>query len=135
MRDSLAVSVGIRPASLISLPPSVWSPYQRTETSKGINSVDVHGTASTDSLTATPPESQGGINFILDADQGIEHHGTRLVQIQSVRLHARLRGGLIRVPAINVERLNFCILARLGLLDCRGLGLWDCGFGDGGEAA
>jgi len=60
------------------------------QASKSIDTINVHGTASTDTLSATSSKGQGGINLILDSYQSIQHHRTRLVQIQRICLHVRL---------------------------------------------
>ena len=52
---------------------------ERTQTSKGIDPVNIHSAATTNSLPATPPERQGGINFVLNPDQRVQHHGSSLV--------------------------------------------------------
>jgi len=76
---------------------------------QGVYTIDVHRTASADTLSATPSESQGRIDFILDSDQSIQHHGSRLVQVQSVALHARLGGRLVGIPSVDVKGLDLCL--------------------------
>lgn len=55
-----------------------------TQTSQCIHAVDIHGTTPTNTLSATAAESQGRIHLVLDPDQRIQHHRSRLIQIQSV---------------------------------------------------
>ena len=94
-----------------------------TETRKGVLAVDVHRAATADTLSATPSEGQGRVQLVLDADERIEHHGAGLVEIEGVRLHARLLAGRLGVPAVDREGLH--------------LGLFLLGWGvvDGGHAA
>jgi hypothetical protein len=95
------------------------------EARERVDAVDVHGAAAADALTTAPPEGQRGVDLVLDPDQRVQHHGPCLVQVQRVRLHARLRRRLVGVPPIDVECLCFRILARLRLLDGRRLALRD----------
>lgn len=112
---------GLRIVSTLvsSLHPTI----QRTKTSQGVDTVNVHGTTSANSLSATPPKCQSWVDFILNPDQCIEHHGSRLVEIELVRLHLGLRGWLVGVPSVNVECLNLGALLQLRLALCRRLGL------------
>lgn len=61
------------------------------QASQSVDTVDVHGAATANTLATTPPEGKGRVNFVLDADERIKHHGSGLVQIKCVRLHLRLR--------------------------------------------
>jgi len=56
-------------------------PFARTKTSQCVDTIDVHGTAPANSFTTTSPESQGGIDLVLNANEGIQHHGASLVQV------------------------------------------------------
>jgi hypothetical protein len=98
-----------------------------TQTGQRVDAVNVHGAAAADALATTPPEGQGRVDLVLDADERIEHHGAGLVQVELVRLHLGLRGGLVGVPAVDVERLQLRILGRRGLLDRRRLAFGDDG--------
>lgn len=86
----------------------------RTQTSKGVDSVNIHGTATTDTLSATPPKCQGWVDFVLDPDQSVQHHGTSLVQVERITLHSGFRPRLVRIPPVDMESLDLCILARAG---------------------
>jgi hypothetical protein len=97
-----------------------------TKTCQCVDSVDVHGTTSANTLTTTPPESQSRVHLILNPNERIQHHGSSLVQVERVRLHLGLGRGLIWVPSVDVEGLGLRIFAGLGVLDCRRLA-----FGDG----
>lgn len=81
-------------------------PIERTQASKGVDTIDVHRTATADTLTATPSEGQCGVDFVLDPNECIQHHGAGLVQVQFVGLHLGLLGGSIGVPAVNLELLD-----------------------------
>lgn len=112
---SCFVSVGIRPeillAYILSKHGLILIQWVHTQTSQGINTINVHRATSADALSAASSERKSRINLILDSDQSVQHHRARLVQIQCVALHARLRGGLIGIPAVDVEGLGsgFCL--------------------------
>lgn len=98
------------------------SPIVPTQASKGVDTVNVHGARSADTLTARSSESKSWIDLVLDANESIQHHRTGLVQVKSVRLHAWLGGWLIRVPSVDVESLDLGLWLRSWLLDGRGFG-------------
>jgi hypothetical protein len=89
-----------------------------TQTSQSVDTINIHGTAPTDTFSATPSERKRRIHLILDPDQRIEHHGAGLVQIQCVCLHPWLRGRLVRVPPVDVEGLDLGV--RIAGLQRRG---------------
>lgn len=62
-----------------------------TQASQGVDTVDVHGAAAANALTATSPEGEGRVHLILDANERIQHHGSGLVQVERIRLHFWLR--------------------------------------------
>ena len=97
---------------------------RRTKTRKSVLAIDVHGTATANTLTATPPEGQSRVEFVLDADKGVEDHGTRLVEIEGVALHARLLGRLVGVPSVDVKCLDLRLRFLAGLLHGASLGGW-----------
>lgn len=104
--------------------PLIHSRFAKhTQASQCIDTVDVHGTTTADTLSATSPEGQGGVDLVLDSDERIQHHGTGLVQIQAVGLHLGLLGGLVRVPAVDVELLDSRSLGQVGVLNVRSPGL------------
>lgn len=89
----------------------VWLPIEShraplTQAGQRVHAIDVHGAATTDTLSATPAEGQSRIQLVLDAHQGVEHHGSGLVEVESVGLHARLFGRGVGVPAVNLEGLE-----------------------------
>jgi hypothetical protein len=63
---------------------------QLTQTGQCVDTINVHRTTSANSLSATPSECQGRVDFVLDPDQCVQHHGSGLVQIELVRLHLGL---------------------------------------------
>ena len=97
-------------------------PGKHTQTSQRVDTIDVHRTASADALSATPSEGKGRINLILNPNQGIQHHRSCLIQIQRIALHAWLRGWLIGIPAVDMERLDFCLRTWNRLFDSACLG-------------
>jgi hypothetical protein len=78
----------------------------RTQTSKSIDTINVHRTTPTNALATTPSKCQGGVNLVLNSDQSIQNHGSRLIQIKSVALHMRLLSWLVGIPAVDVEGLD-----------------------------
>jgi hypothetical protein len=108
----------------VSTPVSSLDPViQRTKTSQCVDAVNVHGTTSANSLSATPPKCQSRVDLVLDPDQCVEHHGSGLVEVELVRLHLWLGGWLVGVPSVNVECLDLGALLQLRLALCRRLGL------------
>jgi hypothetical protein len=103
---------------------------QHTETGQGINAINIHSTASADTLTAAPPESQSRVDLILDPYQRVQHHGPGLVQVQCVALHPWFRGRLIGIPSIDLEGLDFGIWASCWMLAGRCV---DCSIRSRGE--
>lgn len=113
------MSVGIRPANRLATTATDLEVLLRTQAGKRINTIDVHCATSTYTLSATPPECQGGVDLVLDPDQGVQHHRPSLVEVEGVCLHLWLRCRLIWRPAVDVE--------------CLDLRFWRRGrFGDGG---
>lgn len=107
MRVALLASVGIRPVPTISKLVICSIPDNaHTQASQSVHTVNVHRATSANTLTAAAAERQRGIDLILDADERIQHHRPRLVQIQSVCLHARLLLGTIGIPSVDVESLG-----------------------------
>lgn len=113
----------MRPVDLVSLSAIASSSFPRTKACQCVDSVNVHGAASANALATTSPEGQSGVHLVLDPDERIQHHGSRLVQVQSVRLHLGLGRGLVGVPSVDVEGLHLSIFAGCGFLDVRCLAL------------
>lgn len=125
MRDSLVVSVGMRPVKIVSTQATTRCLVPHTEACQCVDSVNVHGATSANALATTPPKGQSRVHLVLDPDERIQHHGSRLVQVEGVRLHLGLGRGLIGIPSVDVESLRLRILAGRGLLDGRRLALGD----------
>jgi len=92
-----------------------------TQACKSIDTINVHGAASANTLSATPSECEGWVHLVLDSDQGIQHHRSGLLQIQGIALHPWLRGWLIWVPSVDVECLDLGIRVGSRIFDCVGL--------------
>ena len=86
-----------------------------TQASQSVDTVNVHGTATTDALTARSSEGQSRVEFVLDPDESVEHHRTGLVQVELVVLHSGLLARLVRVPAVDLEGLHVGLLGGVGL--------------------
>lgn len=95
---------------------------------EGVGAVDVHGAGAADALAAGAAEGEGRVDLVLDAHEGVEDHGARLVEVEGVRLHPGLLGGLVGVPSVDLERLH------AGVVGALGVGL-DGGIADRGHGA
>lgn len=67
------------------------------EARERVHTINVHGAATANALTARATEGQRGVELVLDLDQSIQHHGTRLVQVNLVCLHLGLLRGVVGV--------------------------------------
>lgn len=76
------------------------------DASQSVGSTNVHRARSADSLAARTTEGQSWIHFILDLDQGIEHHWSASVEINFVFLHVRFVLWLLWVPSVDFKRLQ-----------------------------
>jgi len=89
------------------------------ETRERVDTVNVHGTRATDTLTARAAEGKGGVLLVLDLDlcgvleessqccaghthKSIEHHRTTLVEVDLVRLELGLLLGSVGVLDMSV---------------------------------
>jgi hypothetical protein len=79
------------------------------QTGQGVATINVHGTRSTDSLTARTTKGKSWILFILNFDESIQNHGTAIVQINGVGGQVWLLV-LVWVPTINLEILDAFLL-------------------------
>ena len=77
-----------------------------TQASQGVDTVNVHGAGTADTLTAGSTESESWVKLVLDANKSIQHHGTGFVQVELIRLHGGLLGRGVRVPAVDLEGLH-----------------------------
>lgn len=55
-----------------------------TKTCKCVDTIDIHRTRATNTLAAASAECQCWVDFILDPDESIKHHGSRLVQVECI---------------------------------------------------
>ena len=55
-----------------------------TQACQCVHAIDVHGAASTDTLSATPSECKSRVRLVLDSDERVQHHRPGLVQVQAV---------------------------------------------------
>lgn len=120
IRNKITDNVGVRKRVDLDILAIVGN---TAKARKVVLAVDVHGAATADTFTATPPEDEGGVLLVLDLEEGVENHLTGLVEVELVVLKVRLLGGVVGVPAVNLEGLH-----PLGLL---GLGR----FADGSHGA
>jgi len=98
---------------------SVRNLVNSTKTRKSVLSIDVHGTRSTDTLSARPPEGKRGVDLVFNFDQRVENHRPTLVQVNCVGLEFGGSGRFIWVPAIDLEFLWVRrFLCRDGLRPC-----------------
>ena len=102
-----------------------------TQASKSVDTVNVHGARTANTLSARAAESESWVDFVLDADERIQHHRTGLVEVQSVSLHAWLLGWGVWVPSVDVEGLDLSILGWCWLWSSAGLRLWSDWSGGG----
>lgn len=85
--------------------------WNSAQASKSVDTVNVHGTGTTDTLSARSSESKSGVELILDLDQSIEHHRAALGEIDLVCLELGLLIGDIGVPSVDLELLNWRLLS------------------------
>ena len=90
------------------------------ETGQGIGAIDVHGTGSTNAFATTASKGQRGILFIFNLEQGIQYHGTTVIQIDRIRTEIGLLMRTFRIPAIDFEILNTFGFGRCGGSSLRG---------------
>lgn len=86
-----------------------------TQAGQGVDTVNVHGAGTANTLTAGSAEGQGRVNLVLYPDKSVQHHGTGLVEVQLVALHVGLLTRLVRVPAVDLESLHVGVLGGDGV--------------------
>lgn len=86
------------------------------QASQCVGAVDVHGAGSADTLAATSSEGQGRVKLVLYADQGVEHHGSGLVEVKGVGLHLGLLVRVVGVPPVDLERLQLGLVLGSGMV-------------------
>lgn len=104
IRDKVLDDIGVRKRVDLDVGSSLSR--NSAQASKSVLSVDIHGAATADTLTATSSEGQSRVELVLDSDEGIENHRPSLVKVQSVGLKTRLLAGGIGVPSVDLERLE-----------------------------
>jgi hypothetical protein len=64
---------------------------------KGRRTVDVHCATSANTLPARPPERKSRVELVLNLEDGVENHGSALVEVDRVGLEVRLLSRLVGV--------------------------------------
>src|SRR5690606_34664506 len=95
---------------------------------QGVAAVDVHRARAADALAARAPERQGGVDLVLDVDQGVQKHRPVVVGRDLVDVPARV-GVDLGVVAIDLVGLDV-LRARRGLVNLAGRGLGAFGEGE-----
>lgn len=75
------------------------------EAGEAVAAVDVHGAGAADALAAGAAEGEGRVDLVLDLDEGVEHHGPALLEVDLVVFELRLRGA-VRGPPVDREGLE-----------------------------
>merc|ERR1719300_2066219 len=71
------------------------------KTSQSVDTSNIHGARSTDSLSAGSPKGQTWIHLVLDLDESIKHHGATIFQVNLIILHFGLSSWLLGVPSVD----------------------------------
>jgi hypothetical protein len=53
-------------------------------TGEGVGTANVHGAGTANTLAAGATEGEGGVDLVLDLDQGIEDHGAAVVHVDLI---------------------------------------------------
>jgi hypothetical protein len=53
-------------------------------TGEGVGTANVHGARTANTLTAGATEGKGGVDLVLDLDQGIKDHGAAVVHVDLI---------------------------------------------------
>ena len=53
-------------------------------TGQGVGTANVHSAGTANTLTARATEGQGGVDLVLDLDQGIKDHGAAVVHVDFI---------------------------------------------------
>mmetsp|Transcript_11789 Transcript_11789/g.36411 ORF Transcript_11789/g.36411 Transcript_11789/m.36411 type:complete len:345 (-) Transcript_11789:12-1046(-) len=72
---------------------------------EAVLAVDVHGARTADALAARSAEGQGGVNLVLDLDEGVQDHRAAALEVDGVLLQEGL-GHLVWVVAVDPELLR-----------------------------
>lgn len=99
----------------VDLQVAVASLSNLAQASQGVAATNVHGTRTTDTLTAQTSKGKSGVLLVLDLKKGVQHHGTTLVQVNFVSLQLSLNLGSVGVPPVDLELLDVSLsLSRSG---------------------
>lgn len=60
------------------------------QASEPVAAVDVHGAGAADPFAARSTEGEGGVHLVLDLNEGVEHHGPTLLEVDLVLTELRL---------------------------------------------
>mmetsp|Transcript_5219 Transcript_5219/g.14639 ORF Transcript_5219/g.14639 Transcript_5219/m.14639 type:complete len:249 (+) Transcript_5219:1756-2502(+) len=77
------------------------------QASQGVATVNVHGARATNTFAARSTKGQGGILFALDFNESVQHHGTARVQVDGISAQIGSLHGILRIPAVHLEILDF----------------------------
>jgi hypothetical protein len=79
------------------------------ETGQGIDTVNVHGARTTNPFAARATKGEGGILFILNLNESIQHHGPAVVKINRIRAEVGLLV-LLWIPTVDFKVLDTFLL-------------------------
>jgi len=83
------------------------------EAGQRVGSLDVHGAGSADSLPAGSSKGEGGILLVLDLDEGVEDHGSAVVEIDGIGAQIGLLVVLFGVPPVDLKVFDALFGGRL----------------------
>lgn len=72
-------------------------PVNAAEARKCVLAINVHGARPADTFAAGASERERRVHLVLDLDEGVEDHGTALVQVNLVRLQHGLGTRFVRI--------------------------------------
>ena len=75
-----------------------------------MSSINVHGAGATDAFSARSSEGEGGVNFVLDLDQGVQEHWPTVLPIDVVGDVFGPIMRIIRVGPVDLKSLHFLFL-------------------------
>jgi len=81
------------------------------EAGQVVAAVNVHGAGAADALAARAAEGEGGVDLVLDLDEGVEDHGTALVHVNVVSHVLGLILWVVGVRSVDIEALEFALLS------------------------
>ena len=75
-----------------------------------VTAINVHRAGTTDTFTAGAAEGEGGVDLILDLNEGVKEHRTALLHIDIVGHVLGLIIGVVGVRSVNIESLELGFL-------------------------